>query len=328
MSDMYIVTGCAGFIASKLTQNLLEQGNDVLGIDVLNDAYDCRLKNYRLKNLKAFPNFRFKKGDIADQDFVFKQVKSCKSNLKAIYNLAARAGVRTSVVNPWIYYHSNALGSLNLLDACRQFDVPKYVMASTSSLYGNCPTGKFSETDCTDRPLSPYAASKKAAEAMAYSYHHLHGIDVSILRYFTVYGPAGRPDMSIFRFIRHIDQGEPIILFGDGTQERDFTYVDDIARGTQLAEKKIGYDIFNLGGDNVVVLNDLIALIGRLLGKEVVIDYRPAHRADVKRTSANIDHARKVLKWSPKTSIEKGVEKTIQWYNENRALALKIDLGE
>jgi nucleoside-diphosphate-sugar epimerase len=327
MSDMYIVTGCAGFIASKLTQNLLEQGNDVLGIDVLNDAYDCRLKNYRLKNLKTFPNFRFKKGDIADKDFVFKQVKSCK-NLQAIYNLAARAGVRTSVVNPWIYYHSNALGSLNLLDACRQFDVSKYIMASTSSLYGNCPTGKFSETDCTDKPLSPYAASKKAAEAMAYSYHHLHGIDVSILRYFTVYGPAGRPDMSIFRFIRHIDQNEPIILFGDGTQERDFTYVDDIARGTQLAEKKVGYDIFNLGGDNVVVLNDLIALIGRLLGKEAIIDYRPAHRADVKRTSANIDHARKVLKWSPKTSIEKGVEKTIQWYNENRSLALKIDLGE
>ena len=325
---MYIVTGCAGFIASKLTQNLLEQGNDVLGIDVLNDAYDCRLKNYRIKNLKAFPNFRFKKGDIADKDFVFKQVKSCKSNLQAIYNLAARAGVRTSVVNPWIYYHSNALGSLNILDACRQFDVPKYVMASTSSLYGNCPNGKFSETDCTDRPLSPYAASKKAAEAMAFSYHHLHGIDVSILRYFTVYGPAGRPDMSMFRFIRHIDQGEPIILFGDGTQERDFTYVDDIARGTQLAEKKVGYDIFNLGGDNVVVLNDLIALIGKLLGKEVIIDYRPAHRADVKRTSANIDHARKVLKWSPKTSIEKGVEKTIQWYKENRALALKIDLGE
>ena len=325
---MYIVTGCAGFIASKLTQNLLEQGEDVLGIDVLNDAYDCRLKNYRLKILKAFPNFRFKKGDIADKDFVFKQVKSCKSNLKAIYNLAARAGVRTSVVNPWIYYHSNALGSLNLLDACREFAIPKYVMASTSSLYGNCPNGKFSETDCTDRPLSPYAASKKAAEAMAFSYHHLHGIDVSILRYFTVYGPAGRPDMSVFRFIRHIDQGEPIILFGDGTQERDFTFVDDIARGTQLAEKKVGYDIFNLGGDNVVVLNDLIALIGRLLGKEVIIDYRPAHRADVKRTSANIDHARKVLKWSPKTSIEKGVEKTIQWYNENRALALKIDLGE
>ena len=325
---MYIVTGCAGFIASKLTQNLLEQGNDVLGIDVLNDAYDCRLKNYRIKNLKAFPNFRFKKGDIADKDFVFKQVKSCKSNLQAIYNLAARAGVRTSVVNPWIYYHSNALGSLNILDACREFSVPKYVMASTSSLYGNCPNGKFSETDCTDRPLSPYAASKKAAEAMAFSYHHLHGIDVSILRYFTVYGPAGRPDMSMFRFIRHIDQGEPIILFGDGTQERDFTYVDDIARGTQLAEKKVGYDIFNLGGDNVVVLNDLIALIGRLRGKEVVIDYRPAHRADVKRTSANIDHARKVLKWSPKTSIEKGVKKTIQWYNENRSLALKVDLGE
>ena len=324
---MYIVTGCAGFIASKLTLNLLEQGNDVLGIDVLNDAYDCRLKNYRLKNLKTFPNFRFKKGDIADKDFVFKQVKSCK-NLQAIYNLAARAGVRTSVVNPWIYYHSNTLGSLNLLDACRQFDVSKYIMASTSSLYGNCPMGKFSETDCTDKPLSPYAASKKAAEAMAHSYHHLHGIDVSILRYFTVYGPAGRPDMSIFRFIRHIDQNEPIILFGDGTQERDFTYVDDIARGTQLAEKKVGYDIFNLGGDNVVVLNDLIALIGRLLGKEAIIDYRPAHRADVKRTSANIDHARKVLKWSPKTSIEKGVEKTIQWYNENRSLALKIDLGE
>lgn len=325
---LYIVTGCAGFIASKLTQNLLEQGYSVLGLDNLNDAYDCRLKRYRLKLLKQYDGFKFKQGDIGDRDFVLKQFKSCKEEIKALYNLAARAGVRTSVINPWVYYQSNALGSLNLLDACREFGVKKYIMASTSSLYGDCPTGKFKETDCTDRPLSPYAASKKAAEAMAYSYHHLHGIDVSIVRYFTVYGPAGRPDMSIFRFIRHIDQGEPIIVFGDGTQARDFTFVDDIARGTQAAEKNVGYDIFNLGGDHVEVLNDLIEMIGRKLGKEVLIERKEAHRADVQRTSACIDHAREVLKWSPKTTLEKGIEKTIQWYRQNQKLALKIDLNE
>ncbi len=325
---MYIITGCAGFIASKLTSNLLKQGNIVWGIDNLNDAYDCRLKKYRLKLLKEFPQFKFKPGDISDKDFIDKLFTRTPEPVKAVYNLAARAGVRTSVINPWVYYQSNTLGSLNLLNACKENGVKKFILASTSSLYGDCPTGQFKETFNTDRPLSPYAASKKAAETMAYSYHHLHGIDVSILRYFTVYGPAGRPDMSIFRFIRHIDQGEPIVLFGDGSQSRDFTFVDDIARGTQAAEKRVGYDIFNLGGDHVEVLRDLIEMIAQKLGKPVLINQFPAHRADVNRTSACIDHARDVLKWEPKISLEKGVEKTIDWYNQNKKLALKIQLGE
>lgn len=326
---MYIVTGSAGFIASRLTDSLLKEGRRVVGIDNLNDAYDVRLKDYRIALLQQkYPEFSFVRGDISDRALVDALFAACAEPIEAVFNLAARAGVRTSVLNPWVYYDSNVLGSLNLLNACVERNVPKFVLASTSSLYGNCPEGQFRETDNTDRPLSPYAASKKAAETLAFSYHHLHGIDVSIPRFFTVYGPAGRPDMSIFRFIRHIDQGEPIIVFGDGTQERDFTFVDDIVRGVRLAEKPVGYDIFNFGGNRVVALNDLIELIGRVLDKPVRVDRRSAHRADVQRTSADINHAQQVLGWRPELSIEQGVAQTVEWYRQNKELALKIDLGE
>ena len=326
---MYIVTGCAGFIASRLTADLLKDGQTVVGIDNFNDAYDVRLKEYRIAQLQnAYPDFNCIRGDISDRQTVDNLFKNCQEPVAAVFNLAARAGVRTSVLNPWVYYDSNVLGSLNLLNGCVENGISKFVLASTSSLYGNCSEGQFRETDNTDRPLSPYAASKKAAEALAYSYYHLHGIDISISRFFTVYGPAGRPDMSIFRFIRHIDQGEPIIVFGDGTQARDFTFVDDIVHGVRLAEKQVGYDIFNFGGNRVVVLNDLIDLIGRILGKPVRVDRRSAHRADVQRTSACIDHAEEVLGWRPERAIEQGVIQTVEWYLQNRDLALKINLGE
>ncbi len=233
MAKRYLVSGCAGFIASKVTELLLEAGHQVAGIDNLNDAYDVRLKQWRLAKLQSHAGFRFRQLDITDLgalERLFAADADAHDSggpeelpYSAVINLAARAGVRPSVENPWVYFQANCDGTLNLLDLCRQFGVRKVVLASTSSLYGENNAVPYSEDADTNRPLSPYAASKKAAEALAYTYHHLHGIDVSALRYFTVYGPAGRPDMSVFRFIRRIAEGEPIVVFGDGTQARDGT---------------------------------------------------------------------------------------------------------
>ncbi len=253
------MTGCAGFIASRVSEMLLEAGHAVVGVDNLNDAYDPRLKHWRLARLQGRKGFQFHQLDISDLDAVTALFKADALALddktidekpySAVVNLAARAGVRQSLENPWAYYQANCIGTLNLLEACRTFAVKKFLLASTSSLYGRHNRIPFHEDDDTNRPLSPYAASKKAAETLAYNYHYLYGLDISILRYFTVYGPAGRPDMSIFRFIRRIAEGEPIVVFGDGSQSRDFTFIDDIARGTIAALKPLGYEIINLGGD-------------------------------------------------------------------------------
>ena len=241
MPERYLVTGCAGFIASKVAELLLESGHRVVGVDNLNDAYDPRLKQWRLASLKNKDGFVFHQLDISDRQdlerFFESEVRAAaKENAQdppytAVVNLAARAGVRTSVENPWVYYRANCDGTLNLLDLCRRYRIPKFLLASTSSLYGSQNPLPYREDADTNRPLSPYAASKKAAETLAYTYHYLHGLDVSVVRYFTVYGPAGRPDMSVFRFVRRIAEGESIVVFGDGSQERDFTYVDDIAAG-------------------------------------------------------------------------------------------------
>ena len=262
--------------------------------------------------MQAHDNFTFHQLDISDRAAIeplFAPVETSKGTVPflptqksgqspgsqppfaAVVNLAARAGVRTSVVNPWVYFQANCEGTLNLLDLCRRSGVRKFLMASTSSLYGLHNVAPYREDADTSRPLSPYAASKKAAEAIAYSYHHLHGLDVSIPRYFTVYGPAGRPDMSVFRFIRRIAEGESIVVFGDGSQSRDFTFVDDIARGTIAALRPLGYEIINLGGDQEVRLSAVIDEIARLLGKKPVIEYRPAHPADVPSTRADVSKA-------------------------------------
>ena len=369
----YLVTGCAGFIAARVCELLLEAGHQVLGVDNLNDAYDPRLKEWRLARLKELSGFRFKAMDIADKTAVeslFKEVslqprdsfsssqsppsgdhtakpgsgdKSASEEARperlgdsgsgegppfdAVINLAARAGVRASVSDPWVYYRTNCEGALNLLEACRRYRVPKYILASTSSLYGANNPVPYSESANTDRPLSPYAASKKAAETLAYTYHHLYGIDVTVLRYFTVYGPAGRPDMSIFRFIRAIAEGEPIVVYGDGFQSRDFTYVDDIARGTILALKPMGYEIINLGGDCPAVLNDVIETIARLVGRPVRRIFRPPHPADVRATWADIRKARELLGWQPAVPLEEGLRRTTAWYFENREFVLGLDLG-
>lgn len=322
-----LLSGCAGFIGSKVGELLLQQGYKVIGVDNLNNAYDVRLKEWRLKRLQSQTSFQFHRLDITDKS-VLKKVFIDTGPLYAVINLAARAGVRQSLEDPWIYYKTNLIGTLNLLELCKDNKIEKFVAASSSSVYGIATeSGRpFCEEQPTDHPLSQYAASKKAAEGLCYSYHHLYGLDITLLRYFTVYGPAGRPDMSIFRFIKWIAEGEPLILYGDGTQERDFTYIDDIAYGTVLALKPTGYQILNLGNDRPVTIMRLISLIEELLGKKARIDRRPAHPADVPATWASIDKAEKLLGWEPEIRLEQGVKLAVDWYLENREWVKKIQV--
>lgn len=310
-----LVTGCAGFIGWKVSEKLLEKGINVIGIDNMNDYYDPKLKSWRLERLKPHGHFLFVERDIAD----FEAMKTVFADhrIDAVINLAARAGVRASVEDPWAYLDTNTKGTLNLLECCKRSGVKKFVLASTSSLYG-LNAMPFRETDKTDTPLAPYSATKKGAEVLCFSYHYLFGLDISIPRYFTVYGPAGRPDMSIFIFIKNIDNGVPITVFGDGTQKRDFSYIDDIADGTLNCLKPVGYEIFNLGNDNSVELRYVIDLIERGLGKKAHITFSPRHPADVVATWADIEKARAQLAWYPKTSIEDGIAKTIAWYQLHR----------
>ena len=326
MSKKYLITGAAGFIASQVCQEILDQGNQVIGLDNLNNYYDIRLKKWRLAQLEKHPNaqnFSFIELDIEDQeklDDLFKK----EEQFDAVLNLAARAGVRYSMENPHVYFTTNAVGTLNLLESMRAQGSTKIVLASTSSLYAgqNIP---FTEDLALNEPLSPYAASKKAAELMAYSYHKLYGIDVSVVRYFTVYGPAGRPDMSPYRFIKWITEGETIQLFGDGSQSRDFTYVNDIATGTVAAMQDVGYEIINLGGGrSPISLTTIISKLEVLIGRKAKIDYKPLHVADLMETWADITKAKNLLGWEPKTCLDIGLENTVHWYMDNRCWLNKL----
>lgn len=311
-----IVTGAAGFIGSKTSQKLLEEGKQVVGIDNMNDYYDVSLKVHRLERLKKDRNFTFHHADIENLEVLDGIFQGSKPD--AIINLAARAGVRYSLENPHIYLSTNAHGVLNLLEMMRKYGIKKLVHASTSSLYAGQKM-PFSEDLPVNTPISPYAASKKAAEAMAYTYHYLFGFDISVLRYFTVYGPAGRPDMSIFRFIKWIDEGKPIELFGDGSQSRDFTYIDDIATGTIRALKEVGFEVFNIGGGKEPrSLNYVISKLEDYLGKKAMIDYKPFQKTDMTETSADIAKAGRILGWQPLTGLEDGLMRTVEWYLENK----------
>ena len=317
------MTGCAGFIASRVTQHLLNDGHTVVGIDNLNDYYDVSLKNHRILQLES-SNFQFSILDLENTSLVNALFEKYKFD--GVINLAARAGVRYSMINPSVYMTTNAMGSLNLLEAMRNNGVRKYVLASTSSLYAGQEM-PFVETLPVNNPLSSYAASKKAAEVLAYSHHHLYDLDISICRYFTVYGPAGRPDMSYFRFIQWIDQGRPLEIFGDGTQSRDFTYVDDIASGTIAALKPLGYEIFNLGGGKQpTTLLLMIEKLEKLLGKKAKLEFKPFHIADVKSTYADISKAKSLLDWEPTISLDEGLEQCVKWYRDNQPWASSIEL--
>ena len=237
----------------------------------------------------------------------------------------AQTGVPASVKKPELYFQTNANATLNLLELCREFRIPKFVLASTSSLYGTDSPLPFNEEALTDRPLSPYSASKKAAETLCYTYHHLYGIDVSILRFFTVFGPGGRPDMSLFRFVQWITEDRPVFITGDGSQSRDFTYVDDIARGTIAAIKPLGYEIINLGSDHPLSILDAVQMIERILGKQATKKYLPRPPSDMPETWADVRKAKKLLGWSAQVSIEEGLRNTVSWYEANRHWAKSVD---
>lgn len=319
-----LVTGAAGFIGSKVAEKLLDRGYNVVGVDNLNDYYYPKLKEYRVEKLKNNPGFTFYRADIEDRETLRSIFQEARP--QGVINLAARAGVRYSLVDPFVYETTNSLGTLNLLEAMREFGARKFVLASTSSLYAGQPM-PFKEDLPVNTPISPYAASKKAAEVMSYTYHYLYGFDVTVLRYFTVYGPAGRPDMSIFRFIKWIDEGTPITVYGDGTQSRDFTYIDDIAEGTVRAyEIETGYEIINLGGNHPNQLNEVIRLIEEYLGKKAEIIYKPFHKADMKATWADIEKAKRLLNWEPQVSLEEGLKRTVDWHIENREFVRTIPL--
>lgn len=322
-----VVTGAAGFIGSNVVAQLLDQGDEVIGIDSLNDAYDVRLKHWRLERLEGREGFAFEHMDLLDRDRLAR-VFANAGTIDSVINLAARAGVRPSVENPWIYNDANNTATLNLLDLCVNHDVGKFVLSSTSSLYGGDNPRPYAETVNTDRPLSPYAASKKAAEVMCYTYHYLYGIDVTVFRYFTVYGPAGRPDMSLFRFVQWIREGRTVHVFGDGRQERDFTYVEDVARGTIAGLKKVGYEVVNLGSDEPFLLIDAIRMIEELTGREAQLEYSEAHKADVRATWANIGKAESLLGWRPRTDFREGIRRIVDWYEENREWAKEIETGK
>lgn len=321
-----LVAGCAGFIGSNVTQLLLKQGHSVLGVDHLRDAALSPLQSSRLEPLTTNPEFLFRELDIADQESVRSTLLETHTDkpLSAIINLAARAGVKGSVAEPRAYFEANTLGCLNLLEICKELDIRKFILASTSSVYGSGVGGPVSEDAQSSRPLSPYAASKKAAETLLYTYHHLYGIDAAILRYFTVYGPSGRPDMSIFRFIRGIAEGELITVYGDGTQQRDFTYVSDVARGTVAALGLHGYEIVNLGNENPASVNEVIATIERLVGRDAQIEYEERHPTDPLLTWADIRKAKDVLHWTPEVHLGEGIRRTVEWYMENREWARSL----
>jgi len=318
-----LVTGAAGFVGSEVSEMLLDDKYQVIGIDNLNDYYDVKLKLWRLDNLKKYDNFVFYKNDIEDYNLLKEMFQLHHPD--AVINLAARAGVRYSIENPFIYLSTNAGGNLNLLELCKEFKILKYVLASTSSLYAGQKM-PFNEDLSVNTPISPYAASKKAAEAMAYTYHYLYGIDVTILRYFTVYGPAGRPDMSIFRFIKWLTEGSTLEIFGDGSQIRDFTYIDDIARGTIMALKPLGYEIINLGNNHPEKLSTAIELIEKYIGRKANFEYKDFHKADVKATCADIGKAKELLNWQPEVNLEEGIKRTVEWTRDNWEWVQKIKI--
>jgi UDP-glucuronate 4-epimerase len=265
--------------------------------------------------------------DIADRQAISTEDRLQGGDFSAVINLAARAGVRKSLEDPWLYMDTNLTGTLNLLELCRQEGIPKFILASTSSIYGADAPYPTAEDAGSDLPLQPYAASKKAAEVLCHSYHYLYGIDVTVVRYFTVYGPAGRPDMSLFRFTKWITEGKPVTLFGDGEQTRGFTYIDDIARGTIAALTPVGYQIINLGGHENIRIIALIRMLENLIGHEALIIRKPAHPADMLASWANVEKAKQLLSWEPKVNMQEGLTNLVEWYDTERAWASTINTG-
>ena len=318
--NRYLVTGAAGFIGANVARALLDAGCEVVGVDILNDYYDVDLKHYRLKPLLDRSQFSFVQGDLADSQVV--DSLFAQHDFGCVIHLAAQAGVRYSLENPGAYIQSNVVGFQHLIDACRAKPPAHFVFASSSSVYGNSDREWFSEADPTDAPVSLYAVTKKSNEMVAHTYAHLHGLPATGLRFFTVYGPAGRPDMAYFGFTKAIVEGTPIQVFNEGLLERDFTYIDDIVSGVVAAaaappiDLEVPYRLLNLGNHQPVKLGDFIATLERLLGKEANKQLVGMQPGDVFRTAANIDAAKALVGFEPTTDLATGLERFVAWYRD------------
>ena len=302
-----LVTGAAGFIGSHSARALLERGDTVYGIDNFNDYYEVAQKE---KNAVGLNIFRVDIGNEVAINQIFAEIKP-----DVLLHLAARAGVRASIADPELYHEVNVVGTNILLEACRRHSVNRIVFASSSSVYGNQKKTPFSETDETENPISPYAATKRAAENLCYSYSKMYGLKINVLRFFTVYGPNGRPDMAPLMFTKAIDAGETIKRFGDGSSKRDYTFIDDIVSGILSAvDNPFDFEIINLGNNKPEELRTLISTIEKNLGKTAIIEELPMQAGDVEMTFADIGKAERLLNYSPKTTLEQGIEKLIKWY--------------
>lgn len=308
-----LVTGSSGFIGMHLCESLLKDGYEVIGIDNMNKYYDVQLKIDRLNKLLSYPNFTFRKVDLFNKkklNEIFKESTPYK-----VVNLGAQAGVRYSLINPTAYIRSNVNGFLNILEACKEHEVRGLIYASSSSIYGKNKKSPFKEIDRTDLPISIYAASKRTNELMAYTYNHLFNLKTTGLRFFSVYGPWGRPDMAIYIFTKKISKGLPIQVFNQGDMSRDYTFIGDVVQGIRSAlDKNYNFEIFNLGNNRVVNLLDLIQLIEERLRKKATIEMCEMQPGDVKTTYADIDYARHKLGYSPKTEIKEGLKSFVDWY--------------
>lgn len=328
-----LITGAAGFIGFHVSRQLLEQGHSVVGLDSLNDYYEVSLKEDRLKELAPYEHFRFVKMDLADRDAVARLF--AEEGFNRVVNLAAQAGVRYSLENPHAYVDSNLVGFVNILEGCRQNKVEHLVYASSSSVYGANETMPFSEQDNVDHPVSLYAATKKANELMAHTYSHLYGVPTTGLRFFTVYGPWGRPDMSPILFANAITQGKPLKVFNFGQHRRDFTYIDDIVNGVLLSLARIPegnpewsglkpdpsssrapWKVYNIGNSQPVELLHYIEVIEKALGKTTEKELLPLQPGDVEHTYADVTSLQRDTGYQPRFSIEEGVEEFIRWYRE------------
>ncbi|MBN1795134.1 MAG: GDP-mannose 4,6-dehydratase [Sedimentisphaerales bacterium] len=306
-----LVTGSAGFIGSYLTERLLKQGCQVVGVDNFDDFYDPNIKRDNIKESIQNKNYKLIEADIRDPDAM---EKAASKGIDAVIHLAARAGVRPSIEQPLLYNDVNINGTMVLLEATKKCNIKKFIFGSSSSVYGNNKKVPFCEDDNVDFPISPYAATKKACELICHTYHSLYNIDITCLRYFTVYGPRQRPDLAIHKFAKLIEQDKPIPVFGDGSMMRDFTYIDDIIDGTIAAmERCSGYNIYNLGKSEPIVLNNLIEYLEDALGKKAEKQHLPPQPGDVEKTFADIAKSKAALGYNPATNIKQGLEKFVNW---------------
>ncbi len=308
-----LLTGGAGFIGSHFSRKLLDEGHEVDCLDNFNTYYDPALKRENVQPFLDHPRYRLIEGDIVDWPAV--ENLFAERSYDSVVHLAARAGVRPSIREPLLYEQVNVLGTMHILEAARRHGVGRIVSASSSSVYGSNSKVPFSESDPVDHPISPYAATKKAGELMAYTWHHLYGLSISCMRFFTVYGPRQRPDMAIHKFARLICSGQPVPVFGDGRSRRDYTYIDDIIEGLYAALLRCeGYHIYNLGESNTIELLELIHLLEEGLGRKAVLEFHPDQPGDVPITYADISLARRELDYRPSTPIERGIGLFAEWY--------------